>query len=114
MQTRVIAYPSPPIPRPSPVSHLLALFSPVLLRVSSPRGEARCDRWRVALGAPGGSSRGRSTKTPFVFPTLPVGRATIPLLRLNDEACLIDHQMPMEARLYPPLHMQEAPQMGSE
>ena len=52
MRTRVIAHPSLPSPRPStdgtPMSHPL----PVLRRVSSPRGEARCDRGRVTLGAP--------------------------------------------------------------
>ena len=37
----------------------------------------------------------------------PVGRATLALLRLNDEARLIDRQMLIEARLYPPLHLQE-------
>ena len=43
----------------------------------------------------------------------PVGRATIALLRLNDEARLIDRQMLSDARLYPPLHLQEDPGMGS-
>jgi hypothetical protein len=35
----------------------------------------------------------------------PVGRATIALLRLNDDARLIDRQMLSDARLYPPLHL---------
>jgi hypothetical protein len=43
----------------------------------------------------------------------PIGRATIALLRLNDEARLIDRQMLMEARLYPPPHLQEDSGTGS-
>src|SRR4029453_13710876 len=39
----------------------------VLRRVSSPRGGALRDRWRVALVAPGGHSRGHGTTMPFLF-----------------------------------------------
>jgi len=68
MRTRVIAHPSPPIPRSSRWDTYGALLSPVLRRVSSTKGEALRDRWQVALVAPGGRSRGRSTKTRFIFP----------------------------------------------
>jgi HNH endonuclease len=51
---------------------------------------------------------------PRIVGRIPTGRATVALLRLNDEARLIDRQMLIEARRYPPLHMQEAPNMEAE
>ena len=51
---------------------------------------------------------------PRIVGRTPTGRATVALLRLNDEARLIDRQMLIEARRYPPLHMQEALNMEAE
>jgi hypothetical protein len=51
---------------------------------------------------------------PRIVGRTPIGRATVALLRLNDDARLIDRQMLIEARRYPPLHIREAPNMEAE
>jgi hypothetical protein len=51
---------------------------------------------------------------PRIVGRTPTGRATVALLRVNDDARLIDRQMLIEARRYPPLHMQEALDIEAE
>lgn len=72
-------------------------------RAIVPLFNPRTQRWRDHLQLVGARIIGLT----------PIGRATVALLRLNDDARLIDRQMLMEVRCYPPPHMQEASTMGS-
>jgi len=76
----------------------LAAIDPVE-RVIVPLFNPRTQRWGDHFQLVGPRIVGRTL----------IGRATVALLRINDDARLLDRQLLMEARLYPPLHMQETP-----